>query len=171
MELKKNHELDFERVMKEIGKATKLEVEKMTSTEHGIRQIKTGNKGSGTIQLYLTCNDRTEGNIRIQIGAKGIGRLKIVRMALLRSAWFTETTGMTDKLSEKMVKNALKDDSKFLLPSITVKSDEKAVKKNLQIVRTQVGMEARSGMKEYLEKHKIPRDHKFFETLEKIFRD
>jgi hypothetical protein len=100
-ELKKIHEKDFERVMKEIGKKTGLEIEGMTKTPDGIRQFKTGKKGSGTVQLYLSSSDRLSGNIRVQIGVNGISRVKILRKALLQSEWFSDTDDKETRMSEQ----------------------------------------------------------------------
>jgi hypothetical protein len=88
---------------------------------------------------------------------------------LLQSTWFTDTSEKSMKLTEKTVGKVLKDDGNFLLPSITLDSDEKEVRKNMQIVHAQVGHEARHAMQEFLSENKIPREHKFFLMLDEIF--
>ena len=105
----------------------------------------------------------------MQIGVKGTRRLKIIRSALLKSAWFSDTTGKLARLSEKAVGKVLKDDGKFLLPSVSAEDDEKEMNKNFRIVRAQVGVEAKSALKEHLGLNVIPGDHKFFVIQDNVF--
>jgi hypothetical protein len=168
--MRKLHPDDFFRVTKFICHKHDLSIDKYTKTEDGTAQISFGSqKGSGTVQLYLTSRSESTGNILIQIGGKEQKRVRHIRETLLRSVWFKDTSENRSKLSEKVAETALKEDGKVLMPVLDGETDERDYKKTVEVIRTVIGLHAKKAMVEYAKRSGVGDEHKIHKVIENTF--